>query len=264
MPDAERMPRVAVCLLAVACMAVVLLPFPTWARTPFALCLVLWLPGRSLLGLALPRAVPNAETRVLAVALSLALTVLTGLALNVANALDATGWGLALSGLSLLAVALTPAVNPRDVAEGGTGLPAAPAWRFRDLALVAAGIALGLGAYAMARDGARKHDQYRYTEMWMIPVGPNPGSSAILGLRNSERSTTTYDVEVLDGGQVVGRWPRVSLAAGETMTMPVNATRGKEHRRLEARLFKDGNRDVVYRQVWIDVPPEANPATAKD
>jgi hypothetical protein len=263
MRSAERLSRLALGLLTVACAAIVLSPAPPWARAPFALLLVLWLPGRSLIGLALPATAWDAEARVIAVALSLSLTVVTGLALNVVGSLDASGWVLSLAGIAILGLAATPSAASRD-GHGGRGGAAGRSWRIGDLAILAIGLAMGGGALVYAREGANAHDQYRYTEMWLLPVGRAPGSSATLGLRNAERIRTSYDIEVLDGGKLVDRWPRIALDAGETRTMPVNATRGPVHRRLEARLFKDGERDRVYRQVWIDVPPEANPTTVRD
>jgi uncharacterized membrane protein len=261
MPAADRFSRLMPAAMAAACAAIALAPLPAAVRTPFALCLVAWLPGRAILSLAFPSERTGPEIAALSVVLSMAAAVLCGLALHFLGALTPAGWAVSLSGIAIAAFLVAPAPG------AGDDVPAAgsPVRRGRvDLAMLAGAVALGLGAYAAARSGAEAHDQYRYTELWMVPAGPVAGSSAILGIRNAERAATSYEVEIVDGGKAVGRWPRIDLEPGETRTMPVTATRGPRHRRLEARLFKDGDRDLVYRHAWIDVPAGAPSPTGEE
>lgn len=252
------------------CAAGALAPWPeTLAalRVPCALALVLYLPGACVLAAAFPGRRADAEIRVLSVALSLALAVLAGLCLNLVGALTARGWALALGGLSLATGAAS--VLTRRLAPDAAAPPTAvcPAIRGRAgraaaaLALLALALLLGVAAVLLARSGALAHREYRYTEFWLVPQAGGP-ALATLGLHNGEQAPATYEVDIVIARDVVARWPAIALAPGETRTVAFAAPPGGAGHRVEAWLYKDGDRDLVYRKVWMAVPGPVRSLTA--
>lgn len=253
-PDARALLLPA---LTLAAMAAALAPVD--ALRPAAVPLILALPGWAVLDAALPSTGRDGlERAASAMGLSLALAVLCGLALDRAGLLTAAGWTVSLGGLTLAAWALgrvTRAPAPRPE-------PSWPTTRasWRAAALLVPALALAAGAIWTARQGALAHREYAFTEFWLLPSGPG---RAVLGLRNLEKVEAGYAVQVMAGADVVGRWPPITLAPGETATrtLPVNALPGPP-RRMEAWLYRADRPDTVYRKVWL-AAPEANPAAPR-
>jgi hypothetical protein len=224
---------------------VTLSPVPTPLRLPFALALVLWLPGSALVGLA-ARGLRGIEAWVLSVGLSLALAVICGLALNAIGALDQRGWALSLAGISAGAAALA---RP-PAATAGTARAGGLRWRSLDAAMFGLAALLAVAAAAEARRAATAPGQFTYTEFWLVPEAAGEGSAMTIGIRNVERVAATYEVDILEDGRLVGRWPPLDLAPGATFTASLGRSRATPRRRVEARLYRDGNRETIYRRAW--------------
>ena len=261
----EHAPPLALCGLAAfagLAAAASLTALPPAARACLALPLTLYLPGAALCSAVFPGQARTAETRVLAVALSLALTVLCGLGLNAIGRLTPAGWALALAGATVLfvlaALARRPAGLPAGLELRVSGFEALGPWWNRIAFAVAA--ALALGAVLLARHGAEAQHEYRYTEFWMVAAPGDHPSLATLGLFNAEQATATYGVDILLDGKLVDRWPPITLQPGETRTASLDLPQKALGGRVEAQLYRDGDRDTVYRKVWVAVPPSRSAA----
>lgn len=230
---------------AILCAVMTLSPAPAALRLPFALALVLWLPGSALVGLA-ARGMRGAEAWVLSVALSLALAAICGVALNAIGALDARGWALALAGITVGAAALAwrPASASRIDRPGGLR------WRGLDVTMFGLAALLAVAAATEARRAAMAPAQFPYTEFWLVPEAAGDSSAMTIGIRNVEQVAATYEVDILEDGRLVGRWPPLDLAPGATVTTAIGRSRAPAGRRLEARLYRDGNRQTIYRRAW--------------
>ena len=238
---ADRHSRWGLVAVAALCGLIALSPAPVLLRAPFAAVLVFWLPGTALMGAIFPaRAKPFGgmpggalEGSVLALCLSLAVTILCGLALNLLGLLKPTGWA---TGLVLLTTAfqglaakhsvaqaphamLTPRLLPLPANASGLCARLRPA----DLAMIGVSACLAVGAVMLARQGAQAQAEYRYTELWLVPAGTGPTAPATLGIRNAEQASAIYEIDILDSGRLIGRWPPVRLAPGETFTTTVAA-----------------------------------------
>lgn len=247
--------------LASLCAVGTLLPSPEGLEFLRALCalgLVLYLPGACVLQAASPGRPAGTEMQVLRITLSLALAVLAGLCLNLAGALTPHGWALALWCLSM-AGSVAGVVTRRLGTEVGVSALARPpgrrgAGRTATAAVILCGACLlAICSLSLARTGALAHKEYRFTEFWLVPEINRP-TVATLGVHNGEQVPTDYEVDVVAGGDVLARWPAITLSAGETRTVPFAVPASAFGRRVEAWLYKDGERNRVYRKVWMAVP----------
>jgi hypothetical protein len=255
-------PRWAVAATTLVCAAVVLSDLPPVLRAPFGFALVLWLPGCALLGLADPGR-RDAERTALAIALSLAITVGAGLCLNLADGLTVRGWTIALAGTTLLACAV-PRRDARAAlltAHGGA-IPTTVRHVAVGCAMFVLAGGIAAAAIAGARAGAVSPGSFRYTEFWLAPARSESGVGT-LGIRNAEGVAATYEIDLLEGDKLVGRWPPMRLAPDDTFTTTVALARAAPRQRMEARLFRDGDRDRIYRRVWLASPVAAAPAVRK-
>lgn len=278
------------CLSALVAAAICLSspPLPLALRATAALALVGYLPGSCLFQALVSRQrTPPTERLAVSVTLSLAATILVGLGLNFERHLDRSGWVVALAALACVAGCVA-ALRYRPVEASATPSVAAP-WRLRvascAVALVAAGIAIGI-----ARQGALTQVQYAYSDFWMVPDDGLHPSSAEVGVRNAEGRPTHYQIDIVSRGTMSDQFAPFTLAPGEARTVrvalpsvafaderpstrdvdPVDETEvaaeklrikrlGDPKLRVEARLYKDGNRGTAYRRVWVAVPPALKP-----
>ena len=254
-----RMPPLR--LLLAASVIVVALAIPSvWLRTAAALPLLLFLPGWAVLGAfgCLDR--PLVERLVFGIGLSIALAAFYGFVLNWLGMLTPVGWGIGLAGTTIAASTLRTATSSSvPHPSRSTLLARASGAQFALFALAALVATL---AIANARHGALAQRQYDYTEFWMVPSGSRDGTLVTLGVRNMESAETSYRVEFVADGEVIGRWLPFSLAPNEMVAqqIPINLPPGPE-RRVAAWLFKADAPDRVYRQVWIPTRPNPHRKT---
>lgn len=282
--------EIALFLLATgACVALALSPAPVALRGAAALALALYLPGAGIVAAALAGR-PDAETRVLSVALSVAVCALLAFALNALHRLDASGWANGLSGVACLgflaALVRIPAPRPMPIVA-----PARPAGeRAWHAALLTLAVAITAGAIVEATQGALSQREYRFTDLWMVPQDVPKPSFATVGVRNEEGVATRYTIDIVSRGALVDRYRAFLLPPGgeRTFTVPLSyvtfaepapvevsdepvdlaaqaAARKRRARvgdaalRVEARLYKDGDRRLAYRKVWVALPPAVPP-----
>jgi hypothetical protein len=233
-----------------------------------ALPLVMFLPGLAIIRFALNPAPFRLEHILLACGLSVAITILGGLALHVLGALTPTGWATLLGGIT---AAFAVAAPRRVGSVGGVGTEPGTnrkdTWRYdrlaansvpslsrRQAAMFACAAVIAAGAFLVARQGAMAHKEFPATEFWMVPeLGCCP-NALTLGIRNLEDDTVEYDVEITLEGQVVGAFRSIELRPGEEWISDANLPfRPGSGRRAEARLFKNHDHSLIYRRVWADI-----------
>jgi hypothetical protein len=119
--------------------------------------------------------------------------------------------------------------------------------------MVATGLLLSGAAIGLAREGALSQKEYAYTSFWLTPHADAAGLATI-GVTNNEKVSTSYRIEIVAGGQTVGRWPPFRLEAGQTFLreLPLHWPQASAGR-IEAWLFKDDNASAIYRKVSTPV-----------
>lgn len=120
-----------------------------------------------------------ARAAAVGIASAAALLVGGGLALDLAGALDTTGWAVLVAVLALGLMIAARARAPR-------ALP---------VLVAVAALALAAGSVAFSRASARDHDrETTFTQLWIVLAGT--GRSAEVGVRNEERDRAEFRVEV--------------------------------------------------------------------
>jgi uncharacterized membrane protein len=244
-------------LLAAAVVALYVLaahvgPAAATVSAALALPFVFFLPGYAVISAAFADRYKGFELIVLSCGLSTAITVLCGFVLHWLGAMTPTGWAAILGSITLVAAA----------AAGRAFAPVFPqgfAWPHplsrNQMVMPALSALIALSAIGIARNGALSHREFAYTEFWLLPSETGNRLEYTLGFANSEAATTAYDVEVLVDGRTLERWSGIELGAGESWETDVALPRGFHGgQRAEARLYKNGDYGVVYRQVWAETP----------
>jgi uncharacterized membrane protein len=246
-------------LATIVAIATTLAPTLAPLRPYLALPLVIVLPGLAGLRAALPRSALSFEILVLSCGLSLAISIVVGLLLNVGGFLTPPGWVGSLGGLTLVSCAAhllrTPSPDPLVVPAGERfHVTLSQAAMFSAAALIAL---FGIGA---ARVGAMRQREYSFTEFWMAPLKPAEQNVVTIGIRNEEKVTTGYRVVIVADGAVIGRWPPVSLDPGATWSMDISLNSEMQRsQRVEAWLYRDDEPKEVYRKVWLASSANLNP-----
>jgi hypothetical protein len=196
--------------------AIVLLDFATPPiRIAATLPLVLLLPGYALTLALFARQVPETPSQLLlSVGLSLAITILEGLALNLTPwGLQAVSWALALGGTTLAAgiVALLRGRHSSPpVAAPATGPT------IRQGLLMGVGAAFLFAAIFIASSPAPQQGLEGYTNLWMVPADTGSPSTLQVGVSSLEFATTQYKLQLEADGKVIQEWPAIMLEPSQT------------------------------------------------
>ena len=241
-------------LAALLSMSAALVPALALARPVLSPLLVVLLPGLAIVRL-LMRDGSLAATLPLASGLSLAITVLVGLLLDLAGAMSTVAWAFTLGGVAMLACGLRALM--------GSAPPPQVAARKRSAArasgqavLFALSAVVALAAIGLARQGALAQREYAFTEFWMAPRQPLEQNVVAIGVRNAEKARTAYKVVMVADDAMLGRWPDIELDPGATWTTQISLNAQLRHsRRVEAWLYRAERPDEVYRKVWLSASP---------
>ena len=230
-----------------------LLPADSIVRLICALPLVLFLPGYAITAaLFPPRSLGVPERLLFSLGLSVIVTALAGLALNLTPwGLQTSTWAIALAGIVLLA-GIIAWRRRQTVAITTAPIAVKFKLRFRDslllgLAVLATGTAIGLTRLPAPPNGV-----IGYTSLWMIAANPGNSNDFRLGLNSSEFAKTRYRLQVSVGDQVVQAWPELSLRPGEAW----EATIGLQSNQvvsgtITADLTKLDDPTTIYRHVKL-------------
>jgi uncharacterized membrane protein len=213
---------------------------------------LLWLPGYLTIRLVFPEWRGQLERAALSFGLSLSYLIFCGLLLNRFNALTTRGWAIATAGL--LFVLLYLCAHRRRVSDAGeeSWLRVSP----RQIVALSAAAIAGIWAIGISADGAIARRPFLFTEFWMVPSPDHVLSSVVIGVKNEERQTSVYGVDVLAEGTLIYHQSGIKLFSGEEwvrhLPVPVRAT---QNQRIEAWLFNKSNPHEIYRKVWLAIPP---------
>ncbi len=206
------------------------LPETSPVRVPFGLLLSLVLPGYAVTTAAFPgRSFSRGERVLFTFGLSLALAVLSGIALNWSPwRLSTVSFAFFLGGVSLLScviallrrMTMAPWEQVADQAaiEENFSQPLRfklSHWLMFGLAGIITVIAIGSAALE-----ARRNPASDVLQLWMVPVpmassGVEPNTVRI-GVRNFEYASADYSLQLMRGGYVVQEWPQLRVAQGNT------------------------------------------------
>ena len=218
-------------------------------RAPLAVALVAVLPGYTITRAVRLRDAGFPARLVLILGISVAITGLSGFALNWTPwGLRAHSWAVLLGGITVIAAII--ALLRRDTR---TTSPATPrrerTWRVPQTALLTMALCVMVAAATVAYLGATHHPRDGFTQLWMVPeqrVGPN---ALRLGIGNEELIPTGYRLDLSIEGQVVQEWSVPTLqphAQWQTIVvLPDGAVT------VEATLYRLDAPDQVYRHTAL-------------
>jgi len=252
----RRPPNDLLAVMVIAGLSAVLtlvLPANSIARLICALPLVLFLPGYAMTAaLFQPRSLGVPERLLFSLGLSVIVTALAGLALNLTPwGLQTSTWAIALAAIVLLAGAIAWR-RWQDTAITSVPVDMKFKLRFRDglflgLAVLVTGAAIGLTRLPVAPDGVAG-----YTSLWMIPANPGSSNDFRLGINSGEFAETRYRVQVSVGDQVVNTWPELSLTPGEAWETTIGLQSNQVvSETITADLYKLDDPKTIYRHVKL-------------
>jgi hypothetical protein len=221
---------------------------PPWVSLIAAAPVVTFLPGAALL-IALGMEPSAVAGSALAVGLSLALTVLGGLALGSFGWLTPIGWlvwlAAATLGGAVVGLLRSPAARPR-----WQGFQ--PLRRLRPRHLVLCGATLVV-AVLTVKNAARHGNEYLpfpFTDFWLLPEAGR-SNLYLVGIRNGERAgELRFTVRVMVDSEPVAAW-QVEVPEGATVTRTVALPAG---RKAVAWLLRGTEPLEVYRMASAALP----------
>ena len=233
--------------LALVGLLVALLPADAWIRAIFLLPMVLALPGYAAAAAMFPPGtLPSAERAVYVVALSVALTTLCGVIVQLVLSLERSVWAVAL--FSVIAAASWIAVERRE-RGGAVWTPPRAVHRLdpRSVVVVALAVAITGWSISISSEGARKaRDEVDFSELWVLPREPadEPGArrTVSIGVKNHEGSPISYRVRVTHAGKRLAAW-RIRLADGRRWQASLPAPQISPSDPLEVELLRGGQVD---------------------
>jgi uncharacterized membrane protein len=245
---------VATAVAAAAAAAVVLGVSSVYLRTPFAILLLLILPGYALSAAIFKRL--DVPVRIL---LSLSLSI--GVAILGAIVLDLTPWGLRLRSWTVFlgAVTICAAALASARRDAAAGAGRRPHVRVADAFFLLLGLLILLdvvGLVTLARTPIGARHIAGYTALWMQRE-PAGNSAVVVGVKSSELHTEQYRLEVMAGGHTTVR--RLTLEPGEQVQQrfgvpaPSGRAGAASAATVSARLFRAGDGDRVYRRVGLRI-----------
>jgi hypothetical protein len=120
---------------------------------------------------------------------------------------------------------------------------------------------LAASSVLVARPVALERKPFHFTELWMVPKWNWTNNVVTVGVRNSEDAKTLYSFDLVLGGTLIGKMPTFELAPSSSQTFEFSVpTKTRPPARLEAWLYKGGDRGTIYRKVWMTIDTLQSPA----
>ena len=239
------------CLVAVlAPLAVLIEGIDPMARLLLGLPLVVLVPGYAIIAATCPGpSVSGAERLALSLGVSLAVTVLGSLFLNLTPwGLQPVSWATLLSLLTLTASAIAIvgrrwlSLDPRTRARHA---PATAGLGVGSAIMLAVAACIVVATIGLARASAATRTDEGFTQVWMLPTPEVDASSVRLGVKSHEEQDTQYVLRLEVDGAVLATWPSIALAPGEsweaTAAIPDDAGAPVV---AEARLYRVGDQAI--------------------
>jgi uncharacterized membrane protein len=225
-------------------------------RALVGLPLIFYLPGYVIFRAAfVPPPATGLTGMVFAAGLSMVVTVFCGFALHLTGGLTPEGWLLALGGVTLAGGCVAFLRTGRSSFSQRTPV-SYPALGAIPATMMVCAVAITAGAVMLVRESALAHPEFAYTELWMVPAADS-SQVVTIGIKNRERTPSGYDLQVTLDDRIVMVRRSILLRVGESWTFDL-ALKMRSHaaHKAEARLFKDGDDELVYRRVWLRTGPE--------
>lgn len=226
------------------------------ARVIFGLPLALFMPGYTLTTAFLPSLAQPLPNRLMyAVGLSLALTILTGLLLNLtAEGLTAAAFTGVLGSISLGAgiVALLRRRQEAQDDDAAFSQPIVMRIRVSYGVVLAAAALLAVGALTVTRTAAINETHPGFTQLWLTPFYPPSEQYLEIGLHSFEDADVEYRVEFRIDDRVVSQWSPVRLLPEKLWQKVINVgTEPQPGERAEVVVYRLDNPSQVYRHVTL-------------
>jgi uncharacterized membrane protein len=241
---------------------------------------VLFLPGYAVMSAALPSSsLDRLERLTMSLGLSIALTILGGLVVNLLPAgLGTQSWSILLtlvviggSNVAMLRRARLQAATGQELRLSPAMPVGAGARRLqRSLQLPAVsrrwralGLCLALlvmtGAIIFSRESAMHQPYPGFTQLWVLPVQASNGQPGVeLGIVNDETSTMSYTLVVKRDQETIRRITGIALPRRGTWEATMLIVRGSEQTFIEGDLYVAGRASSVYRSVKVWISPARN------
>jgi hypothetical protein len=230
------------------------MPADSLVRLFCSLPLVFFLPGYAITAALLPpRSLGNAQRLLFSLGISVAVTALAGLVLNLTPwGLQTSTWAIMLAVIVWLASGIAWLQRRRDSTITAVLIERRFKLRFSDvllvgLAVLVTGTAIGLTRLPVAPNGVAG-----YTLLWMIPANTGNSNDFRLGLNSAEFSETRYRLQVSVGDQMVKEWPELSLKSGESWETAIKLQSDQVGAgSIVANLYKLDDPTTIYRHVKL-------------
>jgi uncharacterized membrane protein len=256
----RRLPKPAlVAAAAILAAAVAVSPAPGAIRVAFGLPLALCLPGYAIVEALMRRTPSLVERFALAIALSFAVCIVGGFALNWSPVgLKTESWAVLLASVSVAAAAVSSlrrsAQGSGETSSRRRGVRPATS----SVAYVLGGVILACLAIALARTPLPAKGVPGYTTLSLVPaVGAS--DSVRVAVTSAELRRTPYRLELRAGGQVALE-RRLTLAPGGHWESVVDvASVPRTRRSVEALLYRASDRRHPYRHATLVLPGSSLP-----
>ncbi|HEU5098938.1 MAG TPA: DUF1616 domain-containing protein [Roseiflexaceae bacterium] len=240
-----------VILAAGAALLVALMPVDNLAlRTLVALPIVLLVPGYATQAAIFPsRVMSTVERGLFSVGLSLAVTVLGGVLLNLSPwGLQQISWAVLLGAVTLLMCSIA-LLRRLWYGGGGVSIPEAPSLGHTLLFGLAGAIVIG--AIAIARTPVSSQGLQGYTSLWLLPSANGDARSVLLGISSEEFTTRQYRLELHMNQRLLHELSSIELATGEQWEQQVDLPADLPDGVIEAVLYRLDAPEVVYRRATL-------------
>jgi len=241
--------------------AIALTPAPTSIRVLVGLPLALMLPGFALASVAFPDSIGWVERLSVSLALSIALCIVGGLALNWTVGITKVSWVL-----YLVLMTIAGAIPGKWRWRGGERETAGLVTRLRTarvpvrVALLAfCSFSVAVAAVSIARTALPAKGIDGYTALWLVPAEA-PLDAVHIGVSSSELRTTSYLLELRASGELLMSQP-LTLRTGQEWDATVDVSGVPAGRRsFEGALYRRDAPATPYRRVTLvsdgaTVPP---------
>ncbi len=244
---------IALTLIAIV---VILSGMQNIVRVLFATTLVFVFPGYTLVAAMFAHHPFRMETHlVFAIALSIAMAVLSGLFLHFMPwGLRTESWLVALASITLFASAL--AIIRRSFSPYFSSVRLHLNFTWPQLAMSGLTVLLVFIAIGLARNGIVNETQAGFTQLWLLPPASDSPDTAQVGIRNEETTFVSYRLVVSDGGSTLQNWDAIELAPGEEWQNQIDIQPSDDN--INAQLYRNDSPASVYRSVSLALNGESS------
>jgi uncharacterized membrane protein len=227
-------------------------------RVVFGLALALFAPGYALTTAFLPSlAQPFPNRLMYAIGLSFAITILTGLLLNLTHdGLTGALFMGVLGSISLSAGIIALMRRWREIHEDEDNPLPAIRLSVPHAAMFAAAALLVVGALTVTRTAVMTEAHSGFTHLWLTPFYPSSEQYVEIGLHSVENTPVEYRVEFRIGEQVISEWSPVALPPDGLWQKVIHmAEKPQRGERAEVVVYRLDDPDTVYRHATLWFTP---------